>query len=116
MNKSELIKNLAEQSNISLDEATLVVNTFVDCMKNALLEGDRVEIRGFGSFKVKEYGSYAGRNPRTGDRVEVSPKRLPFFRAGKELKEYLVFESIRAGRMVCLFLYLLPLEIARPEV
>ncbi len=89
MNKSELIKNLAEQSNISLDEATLVVNTFVDCMKNALLEGDRVEIRGFGSFKVKEYGSYAGRNPRTGDRVEVSPKRLPFFRAGKELKEYL---------------------------
>ena len=84
MNKSELIKNLAEQSNISLDEATLVVNTFVDCMKNALLEGDRVEIRGFGSFKVKEYGSYAGRNPRTGDRVEVSPKRLPFFRAGKD--------------------------------
>ena len=48
-----------------------------------------MEIRGFGSFKVKEYGSYAGRNPRTGDRVEVSPKRLPFFRAGKELKEYI---------------------------
>ena len=89
MNKSELIKNLAEQSNVSLDEATLVVNTFVDCMKEALLAGDRVEIRGFGSFKVKEYGSYAGRNPRTGDRVEVSPKRLPFFRAGKELKEFL---------------------------
>ena len=88
MNKSELIKNLAEQSNVSLDEATLVVNTFVDCMKEALLAGDRVEIRGFGSFKVK-YGSYAGRNPRTGDRVEVSPKRLPFFRAGKELKEFL---------------------------
>ena len=62
MNKSELIKNLAEQSNVSLDEATLVVNTFVDCMKEALLAGDR---------------------------VEVSPKRLPFFRAGKELKEYL---------------------------
>ena len=77
MNKSELIKNLAEQSNVSLDEATLVVNTFVDCMKEALLAGDRVEIRGF------------GRNPRTGDRVEVSPKRLPFFRAGKELKEFL---------------------------
>ena len=89
MNKSELIKNLADQSNVSLDEATRVVNTFVDCMKEALLAGDRVEIRGFGSFKVKEYGSYAGRNPRTGDRVEVSPKRLPFFRAGKELKEYL---------------------------
>ena len=89
MNKSELVKALADQANISLDEATLVVNTFVDSMKDALLEGGRVEIRGFGSFKVKEYGSYAGRNPRTGEKVAVEPKRLPFFRAGKELKEYL---------------------------
>ena len=61
MNKSELVKALADQANISLDEATLVVNTFVDSMKDSLLEGGRVEIRGFGSFKVKEYGSYAGR-------------------------------------------------------
>lgn len=82
MNKSELIKSLSEQTNISIDEATLVVNTFVDNMKNALLEGDHVEIRGFGSFKVKEYGAYAGRNPRTGQKVEVESKRLPFFRAG----------------------------------
>ena len=71
MNKSELIKTLAEQSDISMDEATLVVNTFFDCMKEALLQGDRVEIRGFGSFKIKEYGAYAGRNPRTGEKVEV---------------------------------------------
>ena len=89
MNKSELVKALADQANISLDEATLVVNTFVDSMKESLLEGGRVEIRGFGSFKVKEYGSYAGRNPRTGEKVAVEPKRLPFFRAGKELKAYL---------------------------
>lgn len=89
MNKSELVKALADQANISLDEATLVVNTFVDSMKDSLLEGGRVEIRGFGSFKVKEYGSYAGRNPRTGEKVAVEPKRLPFFRAGKELKEYI---------------------------
>ena len=89
MNKSELVKALADQANISLDEATLVVNTFVDSMKDSLLAGGRVEIRGFGSFKVKEYGSYAGRNPRTGEKVAVEPKRLPFFRAGKELKEYL---------------------------
>ena len=89
MNKSELVKALADQANISLDEATLVVNTFVDSMKDSLREGGRVEIRGFGSFKVKEYGSYAGRNPRTGEKVAVEPKRLPFFRAGKELKEYL---------------------------
>ena len=89
MNKSELIKTLAEQSDISMDEATLVVNTFFDCMKEALLQGDRVEIRGFGSFKIKEYGAYAGRTPRTGEKVEVQPKRLPFVRAGKELKEFL---------------------------
>ena len=89
MNKSELIKTLAEQSDISMDEATLVVNTFFDCMKEALLQCDRVEIRGFESFKIKEYGAYAGRNPRTGEKVEVQPKRLPFFRAGKELKEFL---------------------------
>ena len=89
MNKSELVKALADQANISLDEATLVVTTFVDSMKDSLHEGGRVEIRGFGSFKVKEYGSYAGRNPRTGEKVAVEPKRLPFFRAGKELKEYL---------------------------
>ena len=89
MNKSELVKALADQANISLDEATLVVNTFVDSMKESLLEGGRVEIRGFGSFKVKEDGRYAGRNPRTGEKVAVEPKRLPFFRAGKELKEYL---------------------------
>ena len=89
MNKSELVKALADQANISLDEATLVVNTFVDSMKESLLEGGRVEIRGFGSFKVKEYGSYAGRNPRTGEKVVAEPKRLPSLRAGKELKEYL---------------------------
>ena len=89
MNTSDLVKALADQANISLDEATRVVNTFVDSMKDSLLEGGRVEIRGFGSFKVKEYGSYAGRNPRTGEKVAVEPKRLPFFRAGKELKEYL---------------------------
>ncbi len=89
MNKSELIKALAEQSNISTDEATTVVNTFVDTMKQSMLEGDRVEIRGFGSFKVKEYEGYSGRNPRTGEQVEVESKRLPFFRPGKELKDYL---------------------------
>ncbi len=89
MNKSELIKTLAEQSNISMDESVLVVNTFIDSMKSALMDGNRVEIRGFGSFKVKDYEGYAGRNPRTGVKVTVQPKRLPFFRAGKELKEFL---------------------------
>jgi integration host factor subunit beta len=89
MNKSELIKSLADEVAISVDEASVVVNSFFDCMKNALMEGNRVEIRGFGSFKIKDYAAYAGRNPRTGERVMVEPKRLPFFRAGKELKEFI---------------------------
>ena len=89
MNKSELIKVLSEENNISIEEATLVMTTFVDSMKDALAEGDRVEIRGFGSFKVKQYEGYSGRNPKTGEIVNVQPKQLPFFRAGKELKEFL---------------------------
>lgn len=89
MNKSELIRTLSEETNIPIEEATIVVNTFIDNMKDSLLAGDRVEIRGFGSFKVKDYGGYSGRNPKTGKMVDVEPKRLPFFRAGKELKEFL---------------------------
>lgn len=87
MNKSELIKALADDAQIPLDESTIVVNIFFDSMKNALLNNDRVEIRGFGSFKIKDYAPYAGRNPKTGQPVEVTSKRLPFFRPGKELKD-----------------------------
>lgn len=89
MNKSELIKTLAEENAISSDDATLVVNMFFDSVRHALLAGQRVEIRGLGSFKIKEYQGYSGRNPKTGEIVAVSPKRLPFFRAGKELKEFI---------------------------
>ena len=87
MNKSELIQKLAQQCNISTDEADMCVEIFIDEMKKALMEGNRVEIRGFGSFKMKEYGGYKGRNPKTGEQVQVEPKKLPFFRAGKELKD-----------------------------
>lgn len=89
MNKSELIKALAEQKKIHVDESTKIVTAFVDAIKEALVRGDRVEIRGFGSFKIKDYEGYTGRNPKTGDVVQVSPKKLPFFRPGKELKEYI---------------------------
>ncbi len=89
MNKSELIKTLAEDKDIHIDEASKIVNAFVDSIKDSLLQGERVEIRGFGSFKIKEYKGYTGRNPKTGDIVDVEPKRLPFFRPGKELKEFL---------------------------
>ena len=89
MNKSELIKALADETNIPFDDASMVVNTFFDAMKQSLLAGERIEIRGFGSFKIKEYEGYACRNPKTGASVTVSSKRLPFFRAGKELKEFI---------------------------
>ena len=89
MNKSELIKTLSESQNIQLEEAGLIVNTFFDAVKEALLRGERVEIRGFGSFKIKDYKGYTGRNPKTGELVEVQPEKLPFFRPGKELKEFL---------------------------
>ena len=89
MNKSQLIRTLAERRSISLDEASTIVNTFFDSIKETLLQDNRVEIRGFGSFKIKHYEGYQGRNPSTGEMVQVKPKRLPFFRVGKDLKEYL---------------------------
>ncbi len=89
MNKSELAKVLAEKRKISVDDAEMVVQTLVSGMKDALVDGGRVEIRGFGSFKVKEYEGYQGRNPKTGELIDVQPKRMPFFRAGKELRDFL---------------------------
>lgn len=89
MNKSELVKFLAEEANIPLDEAGMFVDTFFDSVRTSLLRGERVEIRGFGSFKIKDYKGYQGRNPKTGDSVQVPPKKLPVFRAGKELKDLL---------------------------
>ncbi len=89
MNKSELIKALSDECTLSIEEATTVVTIFFDSMKKALTEDSRVEIRGLGSFKLKNYEGYVGRNPKTGKTVNVSPKKLPFFRAGKELKEFL---------------------------
>lgn len=89
MNKSELIKVLADECSLPAEESTMVVNVFFDSMKQSLIEGDRVEIRGLGSFKIKDYEGYVGRNPKTGKSVSVVPKKLPFFRAGKELKEFI---------------------------
>ena len=87
MNKLELISALKNEANISKSEAAAVVQIFFDSMADALAEGERVEIRGLCSFYVKEYESYTGRNPKTGEKVTIKPKRLPFFKSGKELKE-----------------------------
>jgi len=87
MNKLELIIALRNECQISKNEAAAVVDLFFNKMANALAEGDRVGIRGLCSFYVKKYKAYAGRNPRTGERVQVAPKKLPFCKIGKELKE-----------------------------
>jgi integration host factor subunit beta len=87
MNKLELIDTLRNEGQISKKEAATIVDLFFGEISEALAEGDRVEIRGLCSFSVKEYNSYQGRNPRTGERVQVSPKKLPFFKCGKELKD-----------------------------
>ncbi|MEN9579537.1 MAG: hypothetical protein RJA70_2546 [Pseudomonadota bacterium] len=93
MTKSELIDAIAARADLTKSRAELVVNCVFDTMTDALKENDGIEIRGFGSFTVRPYKPYAGRNPRTGDAVPVPSKRLPFFKVGKELKE-LVNESI----------------------
>jgi len=87
MNKSELIEAVAERAKVTKKRAEEVVNLIFDSMVQAMVKGDRIEIRGIGSFVVKEYGSYTGRNPRTGESIQVKPKKLPFFKVGKELKE-----------------------------
>ena len=87
MNKLELISILKEEAKISKAEAAKVVEIFFGAMSDALANGERVELRGLCSFYVKEYNSYVGRNPKTGERVKIKPKRLPFFKCGKELKE-----------------------------
>lgn len=89
MNRSELILKFSEFANIPKKKAETIVDTVFGEMKNALDSGDRIELRGFGSFVNKEYGSYTGRNPKTGESITVPPKRLPFFKVGKELKEEL---------------------------
>jgi integration host factor subunit beta len=85
--KSELIERVAQEAGLTKGRAEMVVNTIFDAMTSALMADEGIEIRGFGSFTVRKYKSYEGRNPRTGEVVHVAPKRLPFFKVGKELRE-----------------------------
>lgn len=89
MNKSELIERLAQRTELGHLQAEDIVTLIIDQMRNALVSGKRIEIRGFGSFVVKEYNSYWGRNPKTGDKIWVEKKKLPAFKVGKELRERL---------------------------
>lgn len=89
MTKADLIDFISEKKGITRVKAETVVNTIFDTMTDALTRDDRIEIRGFGSFTNKAYDAYQGRNPRTGEVIHVPEKKLPFFKVGKELKDYL---------------------------
>ena len=86
MNKSELIEELAAKTGYNPKSTDKMVRIFFDRIKAALSAGDKLEIRGFGSFTLKKYKGYIGRNPKTGETVEVKPKQLPVFRTGKDLR------------------------------
>ncbi len=98
INKSHIISIVAEQGKIPHKKAEEVVNLIFDSMVDAMVGGDRIEIRGFGSFVVKDYEAYTGRNPRTGEPIQVKPKKLPFFKVGKELKERVDDEDEKEGK------------------
>jgi len=86
MNKSDLVSEMAKRANISHKKAAEAVELIFDQMLKELENGGRIEIRGFGSFVIKEYKSYVGRNPKTKESIMVPKKRLPYFKVGKELK------------------------------
>ena len=87
MNKSELVEALASNRDLTYKKSEEIVNIIFDAMSETLATGGRIEIRGFGSFIVKDYKAYMGRNPKTGEIIHVKPKKLPFFKVGKQLRE-----------------------------
>ena len=93
MNKSELIEALSKELNLSNKTSQNIIDTILETMTERLVAGENVEIRGFGSFSVRHYDSYIGRKPKTGEQIEVKPKKLPFFKVGKQLKE-----AVNAGK------------------
>jgi integration host factor subunit beta len=86
MKKSDLITALAIKEDMSEKKATEIINLIFDGFTDSLKKGDSIEVRGFGRFSVREYKSFKGRNPKTGERVDVKPKKLPFFKVGRDLK------------------------------
>jgi len=93
MTKSELQEALSKELNLPLETAKSIITTILNSMTNSLVNGKNVEIRGFGSFTVRHYDSYTGRNPKTGEKTVVKPKKLTVFKVGKELRE-----AVNGGR------------------
>jgi integration host factor subunit beta len=89
MTKAELVEKVARDTLLTKKHAELVVNTVFDSIVESLKDGDKIELRGFGSFRIRHRGPRIGRNPKTGDKVQVPPKRIPYFKPGKDLRELL---------------------------
>ena len=87
MNKSELVEALSVNKNLTYKKSEQIVNLIFDAMSQALIDNDRIEIRGFGSFVVKDYKAYMGRNPKTGEAVALAGKYVPHFKPGKDLRD-----------------------------
>ncbi len=87
MTKAELIEEVANLASLTKKETELIVNTVFENITAALSQGDKVELRGFGSFRIRQRNPRKGRNPKTGDAVSVPEKRVPFFKVGKRLRE-----------------------------
>lgn len=89
MTKAELVEEVADQTELTKKHAEVIVNTVFESIVDSLRAGDKIELRGFGSFRIRQRGPRTGRNPKTGEKVDVPAKRIPYFKPGKELKELL---------------------------
>jgi integration host factor subunit beta len=87
MTKAELAGRVADKIHLTKKQTETIVNILFACITDALKEGDKVELRGFGSFRTRSRNAREGRNPKTGDTVQIPSKKVPFFKAGKELRE-----------------------------
>lgn len=94
MTKAELVEEVAKSTQLTKKHAEIIVNTVFESIVDSLKDGEKIELRGFGSFRIRERGSRVGRNPKTGDKVEVPSKRIPYFKPGKQLKELLNSDSL----------------------
>ncbi len=87
MNKSALVIQVSEEVNLTKKKVGEVIDIIFETMSQALINGERIEIRGFGNFTVKTYGPYVGKNPKTGEKIRIDSRKLPFFKVGKDLRE-----------------------------
>jgi len=89
MTKAELVENVSKSMDISKKHTEIVINTIIDSIISTLKNGEKVELRGFGSFKIRDRQARVGRNPKTGEKVDIPEKKIPYFKPGKELKDLL---------------------------